>query len=72
MINLMEDVIKGKPLDVLRSGIATALRFNAPEDVVNKLRLAHVRGVIGSPIQIDEDLSEDEKGRPHSDPIHNS
>ena len=63
MISLMEDAIKGKPLDVLRSGIAVALRLNAPEDVIDSLRRAHVRGALNEPIFKQDDLNEDETAK---------
>ena len=59
----MEDVTKGKPLDVLRSAITTALRLNAPEDVIDSLRRAHVRGTLNEPIFKQDDLSEDETAK---------
>lgn len=55
----MDDVIKGRPLDIMIGGMAAAVRLNAPDDVLKELRSAHIRTLLGA--RILKDVTEPKK-----------
>lgn len=49
MIDLMPEVVKSDPAEILTGGLATSMTFNAPKDVIRNIALNLVHEKLTNP-----------------------